>query len=78
MVVELCSSGAEGKLAIRKRVVTSCRVLEKKVSFRSAQEYFVITHTSPTVTIFLHGREHRDTSSSLRVSVISISEFISL
>ena len=34
VVVELAISGVEEKLAIRKRALTSCRGLEKKVSLR--------------------------------------------
>ena len=78
MVVGLAISGVEEKLTIRKKALTSCGGLgeEGEPSWRTGVLRGI--RTSPTVTTFLREREHRDTSSSPRVSVISIPEFTSL
>ena len=45
------------------------------MSLRGIREAFVVTRISPTVISLLRVSEHRDTSSSLCASVISIPEF---
>ena len=74
MVVELAISGVEEKLTIRKGLFLRGIGSEKKVSLRGVGKSFVGSHLSKRDVPSCKGREHGNTSSSPRASVISILE----